>query len=74
MPIDPRLYQKYTGKMPGEAMTRYGESLAKQSARGPAGDTSFMGSMARGRWMLRVGIAVVVLVVVLVVLLRGRMI
>lgn len=32
MPIDPRLYRKYTGKMPGEAMNRYGEALA-QSAK-----------------------------------------
>jgi hypothetical protein len=42
MPIEPRLYQKYTGKMPGEAMGRMGESLAEsagkksaESMRGP---------------------------------------
>ena len=32
MPIDPRLYQKYSGKMPGEAMNRFGESLARSAA------------------------------------------
>lgn len=32
MPIEPRLYQKYTGKMPGEAMARMGESLAQSAA------------------------------------------
>lgn len=33
MTIDRRLYQKCTGKLPGEAMTRYGESLAKSAAQ-----------------------------------------
>jgi hypothetical protein len=32
LPIEPRLYQKYTGKMPGEAMSRMGESLAQSAA------------------------------------------
>jgi len=31
MTIDPRLYQKVTGRMPGEAMNRMGESLAKSA-------------------------------------------
>ena len=49
MTIDPRLYKKYTGKSPGEAMTRLGQSLAQQSARQSAGDTSVLGAIGRGR-------------------------
>lgn len=48
MPIEPRLYQKYSGKMPGEAMSRLGESLAEsagkksvESVRGPR-ETAFI--------------------------------
>ena len=74
MPIDPRLYQKYTGKMPGGAMNRYAESLAKQSARGGPGDTSFLGALGRGRWFLKVGLGVMVIGVLLFVLLSGKMI
>ena len=32
MPIEPRLYQKYTGKLPGAAMNRMGEALAESAA------------------------------------------
>jgi len=65
MAIDPKLYEKYTGKRPGDAMTRMGQSLAKQSARGPAGDTSTLGALALGRWYIRVGAGLLVLVGVL---------
>lgn len=44
MAIDPKLYKKYTGRLPGEAMNRMGESLARSSAKGPAGDTSSFAS------------------------------
>lgn len=65
MTIDPKLFKKYTGKMPGEAMNRFGESLAEEAAKGPRGDTSFAGAFSRGRWLMRVGTAGVVLAIVL---------
>jgi hypothetical protein len=65
MAIDPKLYEKYTGKRPGDAMTRMGQSLVRQSARGPAGDTSVLGSIARGRWYLRIAAAILTLIGVL---------
>jgi hypothetical protein len=33
MTIDPRLYEKYTGKRPGDAMNRLGEALAQNVAK-----------------------------------------
>jgi len=33
LPIEPRLYQKYTGKLPGAAMSAMGESLAQSAAQ-----------------------------------------
>ncbi len=33
MTIDPRLYEKVTGRMPGDAQKAYGEALAKNAAR-----------------------------------------
>ena len=65
MTIDPKLFKKYTGKMPGEAMNRFGESLAKQAAKCRPGDTSFVGAYSRGRWFVRVGGAILALAVVL---------
>jgi hypothetical protein len=68
MTIDPKLYTKYTGRVPGDSMTRYGESLAKRAAKGPPGDTSFFGALYRGRRILRVVLAVVALVVIVLFL------
>ncbi len=47
MTIDPKLFKKYTGRNPGEAMTRLGQSLAKQKSLD--GDTSILGALGRGR-------------------------
>ena len=68
MTIDPKLFKKYTGKMPGEAMNRLGQSLAKQSARDSADDTSFLGSLGRGRRRVMIcgGILVAAAVVYLI--------
>jgi hypothetical protein len=33
MTIDPRLYEKYTGKRPGDAMNKLGAALAQNAAR-----------------------------------------
>ena len=49
MTIDPKLYEKYTGKRPGDAMSKLGQTLAQDSARRPAGDTSYLGALARGK-------------------------
>ena len=72
MTIDPKLFEKYTGRRPGDAMNRLGESLAKQSARGPSGDTSFRGSYLRGRLYTRVGIGLLVLFGVLYFLIGDK--
>lgn len=71
MAIDPKLYKKYTGKMPGEAMTRMGESLAQQSANGPAGDTSFLGAWRRGRKQAAIAGGLIVAGAVIWLLLTG---
>ncbi len=59
MPIDPRLYHKYSGKMPGEAMSRLGESLAesvaKKSRESSRGPSSFM--MTWWKWRLWMSVA-----------------
>jgi hypothetical protein len=71
MPIDPRLYQKYSGKMPGEAMTRYGQSLAKQASRGPSESVSFFGALKRGRMYTMIGGGLLVAAVVIYMLITG---
>src|SRR5215475_10627630 len=70
--IDPKLYKKYTGKNPGEAMTKLGQSLAEQSTRGPAGDTSSLGALARGRKYMMIGVGILVIAVVVYLLASGR--
>jgi uncharacterized membrane protein len=70
--IDPKLFKKYTGRMPGEAMNRFGESLAREAAKGPRGDTSFMAAYARGRWFVRVGGAILALGAILFFLLSWK--
>lgn len=49
MTIDPKLFKKYTGRLPGEAMNRMGGLLAKEATKGPRGDISLLGAYARGR-------------------------
>ena len=71
MTIDPRLYKKYTGKSPGEAMTRLGQSLAQQSARQSAGDTSVLGAIGRGRRRVAIVGGLIVAGVVIYVLVTG---
>lgn len=73
MTIDPNLYKKYTGRMPGEAMSRLGESLAQDSKKERGGDTSMFGAVMRGRMILRLIIAVAVLIAVIAVLAGGRL-
>lgn len=71
MAIDPKLYKKYTGKMPGEAMTRMGESLARQSGREPADRLSFLGAVGRGRRRVAVIGGLIVAAAVIWVLVTG---
>ncbi len=73
MTIDPKLFEKYTGRRPGEAMNEYGKSLAGAGPRS-GGDTSFLGSIYRGRMILRLIVAIVVLVGIVYLLFGGRII
>ena len=71
MPIEPRLYQKYTGKVPGEAMNRFGESLARDAARRSRENSSdrpapgmirFLGISMRTRMLISVIASLAVLI------------
>lgn len=56
MAIDPRLFKKYTGRLPGEAMNRMGESLARQRPRGTVERQSWSGGIVRWyRWQVIFG-------------------
>jgi hypothetical protein len=61
MAIDPKLYEKYTGKRPGDALTRMGQSLAQSGGKGSAGDTSLWRAYLRGHWFVRVGAGLLIL-------------
>ena len=71
MAIDPRLYQKITGRLPGEPMQQYGETLGKQKPRGGGGDTSFFASLVTGHRYLRTVLAIVVLGTIIAMWLFG---
>jgi hypothetical protein len=72
MAIDPGLYKKYTGRTPGDAMIRMGESLAQDARRERGGDTSTLGAIVRGRKIMRLVIALGVLVALVAVLAGAR--
>jgi hypothetical protein len=76
--IDPKLYKKYTGRLPGEATTRMGEALAQSSARKSAAKAGaersfseryllwrFPGAVLVNRWALSVVGAIILLVAIL---------
>jgi hypothetical protein len=73
MAIDPGLYKKYTGRTPGDAMIRMGESLAQDAKKERGGDTSTLGAVVRGRKILRIIIAIGVLIAVIAVLAGGKL-
>jgi hypothetical protein len=58
MTIDPRLYEKVTGRRPGEALERAAGSMARRSSDR---DTSTLGALAKGRWYVAVGTGLLVL-------------
>lgn len=70
MPIDPRLYHKYTGKMPGEAMNRLGDSLAESAAErsreASRGSDSFFMMWWKWRLWMSVAGAIGTLIIVLI--------
>lgn len=77
MGIDPRMYEKYSGRS-GDPYKRLGEALATSSARKQkvtaAGDKSFSERMVIGhvkaKWMMSIGASIVVLVVLMSSLFR----
>lgn len=71
MTIDPNLYKKYTGRTPGDAMSRYANSLARESGR-EREDTSILGALGRGHRWVRLGGALLVLGLILYFLLTMR--
>ncbi len=75
MSIDRRLYQKYTGKLPGEAMNRFGESLAKsageQSRRGADAGGSTFARALRLNFKIRLALSVAASIAALIAILFG---
>lgn len=53
MAINPRLQQKITGRLPGEAMQEYGETLGKQTPRDRDSPGTFLSSLNSGRRLVR---------------------
>jgi hypothetical protein len=53
--IDPKLYEKYTGKRPGDAMNRLGRALAQNEARKVAARDSLERTRLLSRVLLMFG-------------------
>lgn len=72
MTIDPRLYEKVTGRMPGDAQKAYGEALAKNSARGRGsrGRSSDMVVGFRWHWWASIIFSIFVLIVLILTFTR----
>jgi|GraSoiStandDraft_1057264.scaffolds.fasta_scaffold278174_2 hypothetical protein len=68
MAIDPKLYEKYTGKRPGEAMARLGGDLARSSGDV---DTSYWAARYRGRKYAMIGFGLLVIAIVAYFLITG---
>lgn len=72
MAIDPKLFKKYTGRLPGEAMNRMGESLARQHPRGSVERASWGGGIVRWyRWQVIFGGLLAAAVVIYLLLTGG---
>ena len=71
MAIDARLYEKYTGKMPGDAQKKLGEALADSDAQ-HAEDIDLGSAIRKGKQTIRMGKALIVLALVVIALVTGK--